>query len=197
MNSESKPRTQAGRSAETRDRILDAVVEIARTRGASHVTIDAVTRASGMSKGGVLHHFPSKDALLKAMIARKVERLRADCADRRGALSDRPNPTLRAILSVLTEKLDEDEGLPGAILAASAENPSLLEPVRREFEALWADIRAETGDPDAAFAIWCAMEGLRLIRVFGMSPDGPGLERRAVAAIERMIDQLPGKESDR
>ncbi len=39
------------------------------------VTLDAVSAASGVSKGGLLHHFPNKNALLEALFDSLVARL--------------------------------------------------------------------------------------------------------------------------
>ena len=53
----------------TRHKILETAVAIVDTNGAAHLTIDAVAAHAGLSKGGVLYHFPSKRALLEAMLA--------------------------------------------------------------------------------------------------------------------------------
>ncbi|SET17790.1 TetR/AcrR family transcriptional regulator [Oceanicella actignis] len=185
---------QAAQAGETRARILDAAARIARERGARHVTIDAVTAASGLSKGGVLYHFPSKAALLAALIAREVEALRARCDAHREAARGAPNPTLRGFLSALEQMMDEGDRLPMAILAASAEDPALLDPVRAEFRARWARIAAETAAPDRAFAIWSAIEGLRLFDMFAAAPEGRAQIRAALPELRRMIEALPGKE---
>lgn len=51
-----------------RQQLLHATVEIARLQGISGVTLDAVAKQAGMSKGGLLHHFPSKNALVEALV---------------------------------------------------------------------------------------------------------------------------------
>ena len=38
--------------------------------GAAHLTLDAVACKAGVSKGGLIHNFPTKDALLEAMVVR-------------------------------------------------------------------------------------------------------------------------------
>lgn len=54
-------------SGPARDCILDATEEVLCTRGVAGLTLDAVARATGVSKGGLLYHFRSKDALSSAM----------------------------------------------------------------------------------------------------------------------------------
>lgn len=57
----------------SRTKILDAAAQIIREVGASRLTLDAVAQRAGISKGGLLYNFPSKDALLQGMIQRIVD----------------------------------------------------------------------------------------------------------------------------
>jgi len=53
--------------------ILDAAEAIVIQSGAAHMTLDAVAKEAGVSKGGLMYNFPTKEALLQAMIDRMVE----------------------------------------------------------------------------------------------------------------------------
>lgn len=61
----------------TRDKVLDAFERLLVETGSRAATLDAVAARAGVSKGGLLYHFGSKDALVEGM----VERLRAQAAD--------------------------------------------------------------------------------------------------------------------
>ena len=51
----------------TRTKILDATHKLLRQGDyLTRFSLDAVAREAGVSKGGLMHHFPSKDALLEA-----------------------------------------------------------------------------------------------------------------------------------
>ncbi len=58
----------------TRKELLEAATRIVLRDGPGHLTLDAVARESGPSKGGVLYHFPTKDALIAALIDDLCER---------------------------------------------------------------------------------------------------------------------------
>ena len=62
------------------DVILGAAEALLRRSENPTLTIDAVAAEAGLSKGGVLHHYASKDALICALAARKVERMRTGIA---------------------------------------------------------------------------------------------------------------------
>ena len=57
-----------------RDVILDAAEQLVASEGAARLTFDALGQATGISKGGLLYHFASKDKLLEAMLERMVAR---------------------------------------------------------------------------------------------------------------------------
>ncbi len=58
--------------------ILDAAARIAAQEGLASVTIQAVAVAVGVTKGGVFHHFASKQMLLQAMLEDMLDRLDAE-----------------------------------------------------------------------------------------------------------------------
>ena len=59
--------------ASSYDNIIDAAEAVVIETGASHMTLDAVAAKAGVSKGGLLHHFPNKVSLLMAMVQRQIK----------------------------------------------------------------------------------------------------------------------------
>lgn len=55
-----------------RERVLDAYESILRQEGESAATLDEVARRAEISKGGLLHHFGSKEALLDGLLERLI-----------------------------------------------------------------------------------------------------------------------------
>lgn len=50
-----------------RERILDAAVRLVDAGGMTAITYEAVAAASGLTRGGLLYHFPSREELLLAI----------------------------------------------------------------------------------------------------------------------------------
>ncbi|MEG1212752.1 MAG: TetR/AcrR family transcriptional regulator [Leclercia sp.] len=50
--------------------LLESAATIAGRDGIASLSLNAVAREAGVSKGGLLHHFPSKQALIFALFAR-------------------------------------------------------------------------------------------------------------------------------
>lgn len=53
---------------QTRARILNAAVTLLSADGASQLVLDEVARGAEVSKGGLLHHFATKDALCRGLL---------------------------------------------------------------------------------------------------------------------------------
>ena len=47
----------------TNSQIIQAALSVAAEKGAGKVTLDSVAKAAGVSKGGLIYHFSSKEAL--------------------------------------------------------------------------------------------------------------------------------------
>jgi AcrR family transcriptional regulator len=63
-------KTRAEKQAETRERLLRAAERIAVQRGLSVVTLEAVARQAGLTKGAIYSNFESKDDLLFEVVNR-------------------------------------------------------------------------------------------------------------------------------
>jgi AcrR family transcriptional regulator len=60
-------------ATDTASRILDAVMHLILQGGLPSVTLSAVCQHAGISKGGLIHHFPNKERLVDAFIERSTE----------------------------------------------------------------------------------------------------------------------------
>ena len=60
------------------DIILRAAEDVILGQGIGAMSLDAVAKRAGLSKSGLLHHFHSKDAMVDALVRRKVDRWRED-----------------------------------------------------------------------------------------------------------------------
>ncbi|WP_300163570.1 TetR/AcrR family transcriptional regulator [Solidesulfovibrio sp.] len=56
-----------------RAQLLEATAHIVAECGPAGLTLDGVARRAGVSKGGLIHHFPSKQALIEGLFAAIVQ----------------------------------------------------------------------------------------------------------------------------
>lgn len=73
------------------------------------------------------------------------------------------------------------------MLAASAENPRLLDPVREVIKATLENLKATPDDLDAALVGWLAIEGLNSLEMHDLSPFSEAEHERVVQAVNRLL----------
>jgi AcrR family transcriptional regulator len=71
-------RSQAERSATTRDALLDATIACLVEDGFANTTTSRVAERAGVSRGAHLHHFQTRQALMAAAMERLAERRGAE-----------------------------------------------------------------------------------------------------------------------
>src|SRR5262245_65257609 len=104
-----------------RDRILDAAERVVGDVGAARMTLDGVAQAAGVSKGGLLYHFPSKESLLGALAQRYVESFDECIGAARGELQEGSSRDLKACILGVLGSDPRSKGM-GAVLLATAAN---------------------------------------------------------------------------
>ncbi|MGV0959001.1 MAG: TetR/AcrR family transcriptional regulator [Limnohabitans sp.] len=63
------------KSEQTRERLLDAALNLMQVKGHGQLSVHEVARAAGMTAGAVQHHFSSKAALMLEIITRLIGQL--------------------------------------------------------------------------------------------------------------------------
>jgi len=69
-----RPRSRKNDPAAVRNRILDAAADLFQNQGYSETSIDAITKAAGVSSGALHHHYANKKALGLAVVRERVSR---------------------------------------------------------------------------------------------------------------------------
>ncbi len=158
---------KALRSAATRERLLQAAEALARRDGPGHLSLEAVAAEAGVSKGGLLYHFPGKARLLEALVEAHLQRMEAALAAAEARPDARPGGLLDAYLAHVLR--DCEAGVPPspAFLAALVDHPQLLAPVGARQRAVLERIRADAPDPHLATLAFVAVHGLRAMRLLG------------------------------
>lgn len=91
------PSADATPDRSTRDRILDAAVQSLIEQGAARTTTLEVQRRAQVSRGALLHHFPTHAHLLSATVDDLVRRNEQSVFEMLGKLQNAPDPVERAI----------------------------------------------------------------------------------------------------
>ncbi len=154
----------------TRDTLLAAAAKIVIEQGASRMTLEAVAEEAGVSKGGLLYHFPSKDALIQGMIEHMNQEFTARIWNEyeKDDFGTNQGRWLRALIKATftSTHLELSAGLIAAVLL----NPKLLDPNRRSYETRQTLIEQDGIDPVLANIIRLAVDGLWFSELLAFAP---------------------------
>ena len=150
-----------------RDRILDAAEGVILEFGGRNFTLDAVAERAGISKGGLVYSFATKDGLVRAALEREVSRFQEAVRKR---LGERPVGPFEMVLAHIEEALDEDDAATrkaAFLVTALVHAPDMMEPARRYYRTLLDPLLAETGAAHDVRHALLAVEGIFLLRGLG------------------------------
>jgi AcrR family transcriptional regulator len=173
-----------------RERLLDAAERVVAESGAKHLTLDAVAKSAGVSKGGLLYHFPSKEALLQGMLVRHFQDVDAEVAKRlasrarRSSRADLFSERLRVLL-----ELHPERPAVGAAMLASADSPQHMAVFRAEYRKLLDEFARLPGGFERTALVLLAAHGLLLAELLHLSPYTPEERSRLVKALLRAAGQ--------
>ncbi len=174
--------------AQTRQSILLAANRLVLEQGVEHLTLQATAREAGISKGGLLHHFPSKEALISGMIQLYLERFTRDFYASAGEESENAvGRWTRAYLEVTFRDNQQIPRLNAGLLAAIATNPALLKPLQQGF-ADWVKLLGKDGiDPVTATIVRLVSDGMWLVELFGLASPDEAMKRKVLKEMEAIM----------
>lgn len=175
------------RSEISRKRAIEAALVILTREGVGGLTFDSLSRESGISKGGLLHQFRTKQGVLSALLdyqRAQFEQIARDYMSTEGA--SKVEPTLAAQIAIYREAINQPHSVARAILAALIESPNLVDEMKSSDEAKMAAVRAEAVDLDLSLLRYFAASGLAFHTLLGMSPLDEADRNRL---FERLLDE--------
>ncbi len=189
-----KRRTQAERTAETREALLEAAIRLLYRNGYSGAPIELITEEAGMTRGAMRHHFHTRAQLMAAVIRTVYEREHRayqDIAASRGRapiLSDWPD--------MLWDVLSKPSGLAVLeVLQASRNDPelaALVMPMQAQIEQMSFEAISEQVGPgneaDLRAAIRLLVWAVRGLSVAQVLSPNPADARRSIDFLKLLID---------
>jgi AcrR family transcriptional regulator len=178
----------------SRERILASSVQVALRDGVSAMTLEAVAKEAGVSKGGLLYHFSSKDELIAAMLQHHAGRIQT-AIEARMATDENPRGRwFRALIQTIHGSGGADPVMAEmprfliAMLAASATNPQLLDPIRERLKGVRERLLEEGPNGMRQVALWPAVFGLMLWRHLGVISDDDPVRQAIVEELLGLAD---------
>lgn len=182
----------SNRSNVTKQKLLDAATDIIMNQGVHQLTLDEVAKTAGVSKGGLLYHYPSKEALMTAM----VERLQQEQNEIYASLQQEGHGPVEAFVRLFDEtklhperaaiQIDVEKMI--AFLTLFAVDQEYANRWKHDLDTFFAQFQ-QTADPVETMIIRYALEGMMMSEHFGVGVPPAELKQAIIARlIERAHD---------
>jgi len=175
-----------------RTAVLDAAIALAQDSDISALTLDAVAARAGVSKGGLLHHFKSKEALLTAMVGRVVESFEDERRQAMEAESGAENALMATYIDRSFAGFGKRYKSAMILFAVAANQRGLLQPIREYFDARTRETVAQSENPAASLALTLLADGLWLFDALDIPPFSGALREQVHAFVRELVQRELG-----
>jgi AcrR family transcriptional regulator len=189
-------RTQQERREETSERIINAAFDVIKRRGYSGFRIAEVQEVAGVSRGALLHHFPTKETLALAALEYAFAASRADAEARAAQLESAHDPIGEVIRDSEAFFFGDHFLVALDILMSAGKDPSIRSKVqsisrthRLPVEMAWLDVlRADKVPEDVAEDIlWLTISMVRGMSIRAFWQDEPARFQHLYARWQEMV----------
>lgn len=148
----------------SRDGLLTIAEDIVNAEGPQALTIDALAKAAGISKGGVQYSFASKDDLIKGLVDRWTTQFDALIDD---VENSSPTGFVRSYIAAMRSSQAAIDAKMAGLMIAYMQNPQ-----NRLYTAQWyrsvLHKMGQSQEAQAARIAFLAVEGLITLRIWGV-----------------------------
>jgi AcrR family transcriptional regulator len=175
-------------STPTKTRILSAARKIVEDDGAGALTFDELTKVSGITRGGITYHYPTKEDLLRGLLEADFRQWDESEAALTPCDCDPETARLLGFIRTLTATDESHRRFLCGMLSAATLDPSLMDPCRQELRERLG--RKQWTERDLRqHLIHLAAEGLMWQELFQMYSMPAPARARLVALMEQLARQ--------
>ncbi|HBU83328.1 MULTISPECIES: TetR/AcrR family transcriptional regulator [Paenibacillus] len=178
------------RSNSKRKDLLAAASFIVDHNGMDKLTLEAVASQAGVSKGGLLHHFPNKDALIKAMIDEYTDAFIQSMKEKVDEDPVSRGKWHRAYLESTILDINSSNKVISAYKAALFTDPIMLSSFKDNLEKIYEEMRRDGLDEVTAIIIRLAIDGLWYSELFNVGNLDANMKERISERMTELINKV-------
>lgn len=167
-----------------RTEILDAAFRVIQRDGVTAVTYESIATETGLSKGGLLYHFPSREALLLALHEHRANQWEHDMITIAGKTADEATPDER-LTAYIRASMQTTSRADLLLMLEAIDDPDMNAPWDNVLQR-WAPPHPRTPTAPAeveSFIARLAADGLWLYEAVSDTPLEPELRQQIVERI--------------
>lgn len=171
-----------------REEVLEAIARIIERDGLTTVTLDAVAVATGMTRAGLLYHFPSREALIQATHEHLTKLWEESLIESAGKASDEASDSERhsAYINVCTKAARRVE----LLLMLESSDSQELGQLWQQIIDRWAPPAPQSDDASGLdkFIARLAADGLWIHEALSTNSLHPDLRKRVIDRLTQLVN---------
>ncbi|WP_026701995.1 TetR/AcrR family transcriptional regulator [Salibacterium aidingense] len=172
---------------EKQQQILEGASKVVAEQGLHRLTLDAVAKECGLSKAGLIHHFPNKEGLITAMneeVAARFTRSIEDAYRQESSYN-------KAYLDGSLKELNGPDVLnvSTSLLAAAATNRELIQPWNEKYQDMDAKMKQDGVSDELAQIVRLVSDGLWFANMFDLLPLSEEKQKNIKTYIFELIEK--------
>lgn len=167
---------------ENRQLILEAATDLINRQGIDSMSLDAVARMAKLSKGGLMHHFPRKEALVDQLFQDRLDQFTAAFKQQ---LAVNRSPAIAFLKTVVEEHFDDQQKRALNVVAQACFNNDQYRQLFRQWYQEHVLPDADQTSMASLTAILVA-DSLLLSNVFSFYPISNEQKQRLVSFLEQL-----------
>mgnify|MGYP002661750532 FL=1 len=174
-----------------KNNLLTAASEIVKEEGVVKLTLEAVAQRAGVSKGGLLYHYTSKEALIKGMVEEWTNNFFESIKTIVNKDSKESGKWNRAYGTTTLFDLDNNnnKNLRSALMAAMFINPDLLDDYKQKYDILHTKLLNDGIDPLKITMARLLIDGLWFSEIFEIAPLNEEVKKQIFDELIMMIQE--------
>ena len=171
----------------TKKRILNAAARHIGMHGPSKLTIESAAEAAGLSKGAVLYHFNTKDALVEALLTTILDGFDEATASIMAKAGSLRGGYAAAYAKASFDPRNNTPDAASGLLAALTNNLDLLKPAADRHQHYQQQLEADGIAPAAATLVRLAADGLFFARALKLAQPSDAVTADVLAMLLDLV----------
>ncbi|WP_057767067.1 TetR/AcrR family transcriptional regulator [Cytobacillus praedii] len=172
-----------------RELILNAATQIALDSGFHSLTLDAVAKRAGISKGGLLYHYPNKDLLIKGIAIHIFDEFYLNFEDFSKKDPVEKGKWSRALIEASKFDLEHNAELNVGISAAALLNSAAVHNISESYQSILSKLEDDGIDPVTATIIRLALDGLYYSQLLNVAPVDKDMQKAVFQKLVKMTNK--------
>lgn len=171
----------------SRTEILDAALRVVDAVDGADITYESVARQAGLTKAGLMYHFPSKDALMAGIIGHVIDRWQTELCEVLGIPPE--ESTLAQRVQAFVRFAGSGEATQGefAVFAEAVRRPQLSGPWLAWLRSWFAF--GEGADSAPLLLVWLAAHGMWITEATDMLSVTPAQRAAVLGKLTELIEE--------